>query len=252
MKELLNWFKQNNKAAIAFSGGTDSSLVWYAALEAGADVKAYMVKSEFQPKFELEDAKCVEKWLGEKGLNPKFEVLYVSALEDENITSNPDDRCYYCKRLMMQTVREAAERDGYELLVDGTNASDAEEERPGMRATGELGVRSPLRELGCSKQQIRRLAEDAGLPTADKPAYACLATRIRTGEAITADKLSVSESAEAYLYSLGFRDFRVRMQGEDALIQVRPEQEEKLAAEFEAIECRLGAMYSHIRRGIRK
>ena len=116
---------------------------------------------------------------------------------------------------------KAAQEDGFPVLLDGTNASDEVSDRPGMRAISELSVRSPLRECGLTKAEIRQRSKDAGLFTHDKPAYACLATRIPTGEAITADKLQRTQRCEAYLTQLGFRDFRVRTVGEAAKLQIR-------------------------------
>lgn len=119
---------------------------------------------------------------------------------------------------------QAAAADGFDLVIDGTNASDDAGDRPGMRALRELSVRSPLRECGLTKAEIRARSREAGLFTWDKPAYACLATRIPTGEVITAEKLAATETAEAELSGLGFSDFRVRLLDGCARIQVRPEQ----------------------------
>ena len=217
--DLPAFFKENPKAAAAFSGGADSAYLLYAAKAAGADVRAYYVKSAFQPQFELEDAKrlCAE-------LDVELMILTVDVLADKAVRENPADRCYHCKKLIFTTIAEAAAADGYEMLLDGTNASDEEGDRPGMRALRELSVRSPLRECGLTKEEIRRRSKEAGLFTWDKPAYACLATRISTGEEITAGKLESTEAAEDFLFSLGFTDFRVRRFGEAARLQFPREQ----------------------------
>lgn len=217
--DLPAFFKENSKAAIAFSGGADSAYLLYASREAGADVRAYYVKSAFQPQFELEDAKrlCAE-------LDVKCKILTVDVLADRAVRENPADRCYHCKKLIFTTIADAAAADGYEMLLDGTNASDEEGDRPGMRALRELSVRSPLRECGLTKEEIRRRSKEAGLFTWEKPAYACLATRIPTGEEITAGKLKSTEAAEDFLFSLGFTDFRVRRLGEAARLQFPREQ----------------------------
>lgn len=211
---LADFFRENAKAAVAFSGGADSAYLLYAAKEAGADVRAYYVKSAFQPQFELEDAK---RLVGQ--LSAELRILETDILASETVAANPPDRCYHCKRLLFTTIAKAAKQDGYTVLLDGTNASDEEGDRPGMRALRELSVRSPLRECGLAKEEIRRLSKAAGLFTWNKPAYACLATRIPTGEEITAEKLSAVEAAEDYLFSLGFTDFRVRRFGEAARLQ---------------------------------
>ena len=138
----------------------------------------------------------------------------------KEVTANPADRCYYCKRALFETLVSAARKDGFSLVLDGTNASDDLSDRPGVRALRELEVRSPLRECGLTKEEIRRRSKEAGLFTWDKPAYACLATRIPTGEEITREKLEKTEQAEQYLMNLGFRDFRVRLDGGRAKLQL--------------------------------
>ena len=213
--ELKQFFKENPKAAIAFSGGVDSAYLLYAAVKHGAEVRAYYVKTAFQPRFELEDAERLAKELG-----AEMTILPLDVLCHEAITANPSDRCYHCKKVLFAAITDAAKKDGFDLLLDGTNASDDASDRPGMRALAELCVRSPLRECGLTKREIRRLSKEAGLFTHDKPAYACLATRIPTGEAITAEKLRRTEAAESYLSSLGLRDFRVRSLGNTAKLQV--------------------------------
>lgn len=212
--DLSDFFKENPKAALAFSGGVDSAYLLYAAKTAGADVRAYCVKSAFQPRFEMEDAK---RLCGELGVTLK--ILPVDVLADRAVRGNQADRCYHCKKMIFNTIAASAAADGYRMLLDGTNASDEEGDRPGMRALRELSVRSPLRECGLTKEEIRRLSKEAGLFTWEKPAYACLATRIPTGEEITAEKLKNTEAAEDFLFSLGFTDFRVRRFGEAARLQ---------------------------------
>ena len=132
------------------------------------------------------------------------------------------------------------------MLLDGTNASDDASDRPGMRALRELEVRSPLREAGLTKQEIRRLSKEAGLFTHDKPAYACLATRIPTGTKITAQNLRRTELAEAYLMQLGFSDVRIRLLGDAARLQLRPEQLPRLLEHRQAIVAELKKYYSSV------
>jgi len=212
---LHHFFTKNPKSAIAFSGGVDSAYLLYSAKSEGSDVRAYFVKSAFQPNFELEDAKRLAK-----ELSIPLTILDVDILKDEKVTANPEDRCYYCKRKILGTIISAAYEDGYNLLMDGTNASDDVLDRPGMKALSELSVRSPLRECGLTKSEIRHRSKSAGLFTWNKPSYACLATRIPTGTAIKAQDLSRVAQAECCLEEAGFRDFRVRLINNMAKIQL--------------------------------
>ena len=202
---LLAFFKENPKAALGFSGGVDSSYLLYAGVQAGADIHPYYIKTAFQPQFELDDAERLCAQLG-----VPLTVLELDVLKNEAVTENPPDRCYHCKTALFGALSARALAGGYTLLLDGTNASDDAGDRPGMRALKELHVCSPLRECGLTKAEIRRLSREAGLFTWDKPAYACLATRIPSGDTITAEKLLATERAEAFLFSLGLTDFRVR------------------------------------------
>lgn len=203
---LSAFFEQNPKAAVAFSGGVDSAYLLYAAKQSGCEVHAYFVKSPFQPQFELEDA---VRFANEWGI--PLSVLDVDVLACEQVAQNDARRCYYCKRLLFGRLRQAAKTDGYSLLLDGTNASDNAADRPGMQALQELSIRSPLRECGLTKADIRACSQAAGLFTHDKPAYACLATRVPTGVRITLTALAQVERAEAALFAMGFTDFRVRL-----------------------------------------
>lgn len=238
---LQEFFGQYPKIALGFSGGVDSSYLFYAARHYGADVKAYFIKSQFQPEFELEDAKKLAEDIG-----ASFEIIYCDALGPQEVRNNPKDRCYYCKNNIFKTIVEAAERDGYSYIIDGTNASDEEGDRPGMKAIKEMKVLSPLRMCGLTKDDVRSLSKSAGLFTWNKPSYACLATRIPTGEEITEEKLARIEAAEREMSSMGFYDFRIRLYGKAARIQLpasqmeeavarRKEIREKLKEHFEAV-----------------
>ena len=238
---LEQFFEENTRVAIAFSGGVDSAYLLYAAMQSGTDVKAYFVKSAFQPQFELEDAQKLSSQLG-----ANMEVLEVDVLCKKQITANPVDRCYHCKKVIFETIVEAATKDGYALLIDGTNASDDAADRPGMKALTELSVRSPLRECGLTKDEIRRLSKEAGLFTWDKPAYACLATRIPTSEAITLEKLRRTETAENFLTSLGFVDFRIRSKDDAAKIQVTARDLPKIIENREAVFEELKRYYKEV------
>ena len=203
---LVEFFAAHPRLALAFSGGTDSAYLLYAARASGCDVTAYCVHSAFQPAFELGDARRLTEALG-----AKLEVIPVDVLADPTIASNPSDRCYHCKRVIFSTLLNRARTEGYDILIDGTNASDDANDRPGMRALQELGVLSPLRLCGITKAEVRDYSRIASLFTWSKPAYACLATRIPTGEAIDGEKLKKVEAAEQALFDLGFTDFRARL-----------------------------------------
>lgn len=215
MMDLKTFFEKNSRIAIAFSGGVDSSYLLYAAKKYGAEVKAYYVKTEFQPEFEFMDAARMAAELG-----AEMKVINRSILTESKICSNPSDRCYHCKRNILTLIIKAAHEDGFELVADGTNASDDASDRPGTRALYELSVCSPLKECGLTKDSIRKLSEEAGLFTWNKPSYSCLATRIVNNAPITAEKLCKIERAEDALRSMGFSDIRVRLYENKAGIEV--------------------------------
>jgi len=239
--ELSEFFHDHPKIALAFSGGVDSAYLLYAAITCGADVQAYYVKSAFQPQFELDDAKRIAE-----RLNTNMTVIEADVLADSVIVTNPADRCYHCKKIIFAKIAERAHSDGYIVLIDGTNASDDASDRPGIKALNELSILSPLRECGFIKDTIRRLSKEAGLFTWNKPAYACLATRISSGEIITAGKLEQTERAEDYLFSLGFSDFRVRMAKNNAIIQIPVAQFDLLMEKRMSIVTELKKHYSSV------
>ena len=213
---LQEFFGALPKAALAFSGGVDSSYLLYAARQLGADVKAYYVKTAFQPEFEYQDALRLASQLG-----ADIQVLTLDVLACPDVTVNPKNRCYFCKQHIFGNILRQAKADGYDTVLDGTNASDQVSDRPGMKALQEMKVLSPLRLTGLTKAEIRRLSQEAGLFTWDKPSYACLATRIPAGTEITGADLARTEWAEDHLMSLGFRDLRVRqLSGDLALVQL--------------------------------
>lgn len=238
---LSEFFQMYPKVALAFSGGVDSAYLLYAALSCGAQVRAYYVKSAFQPQFELEDAQRLAK-----ELNADMRVLQVDILANQHVSSNPADRCYYCKREIFTAIFDAAAEDGFSVLIDGTNASDDAGDRPGMRALREMSVRSPLRECGLTKDEVRLRSKEAGLFTWDKPAYACLATRVSAGVAITEEMLQKTEAAEDFLSSQGFSDFRVRMMGNAARLQLPEAQLPLLLEKRQAVVSELRKSYSAV------
>lgn len=238
---LQEFFTHYPAVALAFSGGADSAYLLYAAKHCGARVHAYFVHTPLQPRFELLDAVAVAR-----SLAVPLTVLPLDVLSDRAVAQNQADRCYYCKMRIFSAVSQAARRDGFSLLMDGTNASDRTSDRPGMRALQELAVASPLRLAGLTKSDVRRLSREAGLFTWDKPAYACLATRIPTGVPLTADALRAAELAEGEMTALGFSDFRVRQLAGAARIQVRAEQLPQLLAQREAILQRLRPLFQAV------
>lgn len=239
--DLDGFFRRHPKAAIAFSGGVDSTYLLSAAMHAGADVRPYFVDSPLQPRFELADARRAAREAG-----VALRVIELDVLADELVASNPPDRCYRCKRLMLGAVAAAAAEDGYGVVLDGTNASDEAGERPGMRALEEAGTLSPLRICGLSKADVRRRAREAGLFTWDKPSYACLATRVPTGERITPEKLAATEAAEGALAALGFSDVRVRLWNGAARIQVPESQMARVLERRAEILSALGPLYEAV------
>ena len=238
---LQDFFFQNPRVALAFSGGVDSAWLLYAAVHSGAQVRAYYVKTAFQPQFEYEDAMKLASELGAEMVTIPMDIL-----ADETVAANPANRCYFCKQRIFGAILQAAKADGFALVVDGTNASDKADDRPGMRALQELSVCSPLRECGLTKQEIRRLSREAGLFTHDKPAYACLATRISTNTPITAEALARTERCEAYLMQLGFSGFRIRLLGDAAKLQMPAAQLPKLMEQREAVVAELKKHYSGV------
>ncbi|MCR5208288.1 MAG: ATP-dependent sacrificial sulfur transferase LarE [Eubacterium sp.] len=203
--DIKSFFEKHGETALAFSGGVDSSVLLALSKKYAKRVKAYYVKSQFQPRFELDDALETAEKLG-----AELEVIELDVLGFNEIINNPPDRCYYCKKAIFGEILKHAKRDGFGVIIEGTNASDDISDRPGYKALGELEVLSPLKFCGYTKADIRRTAAEFGLSVADKPSYACLATRIPTGTVITDGLLKKTEAAENGLRALGFRNFRVR------------------------------------------
>lgn len=238
---LEEFFLENPKVALGFSGGVDSAYLLYAGKKYHAQIQPYFIRTPFQPEFEWQDANKLANELGIHLVTIEYDVLCHS-----EIVQNPLNRCYFCKREIFTVLQKKALEDGYDVLLDGTNASDEVTDRPGMKAIEELHVKSPLRECGLTKAQIRKLSKDAGLFTWDKPAYACLATRIPTGQAITGELLYNVENAESKLIAMGFSDFRVRVYHDAARIQWKKEQYAKAVERMEKIRDELSPYFSII------
>lgn len=236
---LQEFFAAHPKVALGFSGGVDSSYLLYAAKQAAADVRPYFAKTQFQPEFELEDAKRLAELVDIELTILPYDVLPAAGV-------NPPDRCYYCKTALFGALVARAKADGYDTIIDGTNASDDAGDRPGMKALRELQVLSPLRLCGLTKQDIREKSKEAGLFTWDKPSYACLATRFPAGVQITEDGLKKVEQAEGALFELGFTDFRVRVYHGAARIQLPKAQMERALAMRQEILDKLRPLFEGV------
>ena len=225
--------------AVGFSGGVDSSFLLAAAHTVLGDrVIAVTGADASVPERELEEAR---KFCRERGI--RHVICAVDPLKEEGYRNNSPDRCYFCKRGIFTEVRRVAEENGIEYLAEGSNLDDMGNYRPGLRAVAELEVKSPLREAGLTKADIRLLSRAMGLPTWSKPAYACLASRFVYGEEITEEKLRMIDHAEQFLIERGFFAERVRLHGKIARIEVPPEDIPRLASE----EVR-NAVYAEFRK----
>ena len=212
------------KLAVAFSGGVDSTLLLRAAADAlGAEnVLAVNAVAVNFPAWESDEAAGYCRALGVRRVTVQFHPLEVPGFRD-----NPPERCYLCKRALFAALIRAAGEQGFRTLAEGSNLDDLSDFRPGLTAIAELGVRSPLRDAGLSKQDVRALSHALGLPTWRKPSNACLATRFPYGEQITEEKLRTVDRAEEFLRARGFSQVRVRVHGSVARIEVPPQEIEK-------------------------
>ena len=239
--DIKAFFKKYNSAAIAFSGGVDSAFLLYCAKKCGADVTAYYVKSAFQPQFEFEDAKRIAS-----ELEIPLKIIETNILDYDEVRRNDPLRCYYCKRRIFSQIKAQAKSDGYSVILDGTNASDDSGDRPGMKALEELMVLSPLRLCGYTKDEIRKQAKNAGLFVWNKPAYACLATRIKPNEEITPNALNFVEKAEMFMMNLGFKNIRVRVSQNEATIILKDNNQELLKEKRNIIEKEFSQYFNKV------
>ena len=240
-QSLRDFFGEHPRLALAFSGGVDSAYLLYAAVACGCDAGAFYAQSAFQPAFERADALRLAEQLG-----AKLTVVPLDVLADERVRSNPENRCYFCKQAIFSALIREARAQGYDTVMDGTNASDDAGDRPGMRALKELSVLSPLRLCGLTKADVRRYSREAGLFTWDKPAYACLATRVPAGTPITAELLRRVEGAETALFEMGYTDFRVRVFHDAARLQLPADQFARAANEREALRGALAPWFETV------
>jgi pyridinium-3,5-biscarboxylic acid mononucleotide sulfurtransferase len=211
------------KAAVAFSGGVDSTLLTRVCSDLlGQNALAVTVSSPMLPASEIEEAVEFTKALGIKHIIIEEEGI------DAKVAENPSNRCYFCKKIEFSNIKKAAERYGIETVLDGSNFDDLSDYRPGLKALKELATLSPLKEAGLTKADVREISKKLGLKTWNKPAFACLASRIPYGENITIEKLEKIEKSEVFLKNIGFRQFRVRSHDAIARIEVSPDEREKL------------------------
>ncbi|AFZ24027.1 TIGR00268 family protein [Cylindrospermum stagnale PCC 7417] len=220
LEQLKALFREMEQALIAYSGGVDSTLVAKIAYDVLGDraLAVTAVSPSLLPE-ELEDAKIQAATIG-----IRHQVVQTNEMDNPNYTSNPVNRCYFCKSELHDTLKPLALELGYPYVVDGVNADDLHDYRPGIQAAKERGARSPLAELSVTKAEVRQLSQQLGLPWWDKPAQPCLSSRFPYGEEITIAKLQRVGRAEIYLRKLGFENLRVRSEGETARIELPPAQ----------------------------
>jgi len=213
-------------ALVAFSGGVDSTLLARLCRDVlGDKAAAVTASSETYPSLEFEEAQHLAEDLGLRHM-----TVETCELEIRGFADNPPDRCYHCKRHLFARLRRMADDLGLKHVADGANADDAGDFRPGLRAARELGVRSPLKEAGLTKEEVRAVSRHLGLPTWNKPSYACLASRFPYGQEITRPALKMVDRAEEFLRALGLGQLRVRHHGDIARIEVGADDIEHLAA----------------------
>ena len=227
LNSLKKYIRTLGSAAVAFSGGVDSTFLLKVAHEELRDkCMAVTAMSCSFPKRELEEAKA---FCQKEGIH--HIVVESEELEIEGFCQNPKNRCYLCKRELFEKISQIAEKEGIEAIVEGSNMDDNGDYRPGLQAVAELGVKSPLRACGLSKQDIRVLSKELGLPTWEKQSFACLSSRFVYGETISREKLSMVDRAEQLLLDMGFHQVRVRIHGSIARIEILPFEFEKILQE---------------------
>jgi uncharacterized protein len=219
LEQLQALFQEIDQALIAYSGGVDSTLVAKIAYDVLGDraLAVTAVSASLLPE-ELEDAKIQAATIG-----IAHKIVQTQEMDNPNYTSNPVNRCYFCKSELHDTLKPLALELGYPYVVDGVNADDLHDYRPGIQAAKERGVRSPLAEIGVTKAEVRQISQQLGLPWWDKPAQPCLSSRFPYGEEITIAKLQRVGRAEIYLRNLGWQNFRVRSEGDTARIELSPD-----------------------------
>ncbi len=226
--------KKLGSVAVAFSGGVDSTFLLHEAHKMlGDKAVAVTMKLNSVPAREIQEAK---EFCESRGIQQV--IVERNQFAVPHFADNPKDRCYWCKTYLFSSLGDLAKEHHISTIIDGTNFSDIHGYRPGLKALAELGVVSPLKEAELTKEDIRALSEKEGLPTWNKPSFACLATRFPYGSRITEEKLRAVEAAEQFLFDLGFPQFRVRCHGDIARIEVLPEQLAKLLENREQVVSR--------------
>jgi len=213
------------KVVVAYSGGVDSTLLLKAAKESLGEkhVLAVTALSPLYPDRELAGAKRMAQEMGVKHI-----LIESNELEIDGFSKNPSNRCYFCKKELFEEMQNLARKEAISFVVEGSTLDDEKDHRPGRRAIQELGIRSPLQEARFTKEDVRELSRTLGLPTWDKPSFACLASRFPYGEEITPEGLRMVDEAEDFLFSLGFKQVRVRHYQSLARIEVYPEEMSRL------------------------
>jgi uncharacterized protein len=235
LQQLHSHLDMLGRVVLGYSGGVDSAvLAVVSATALGPDrFVAVMGRSASYPEVQADTAHEVARQF-----NIPLREIDTHELADPRYLSNPINRCYYCKSELWSRLHQVAAELGFDTVIDGTNADDLGEHRPGLRASGEQGVRSPLAELGWSKDDVRQAARELGLPTWSSPAAPCLSSRIVYGLAITPRRLRQVEQGESFLRSIGVDgDLRVRHHGEKARLEVTPDQMELVRAHWDTIEA---------------
>lgn len=219
---------------IAFSGGVDSSLILKLACEAGKhlnkQIYAATIETKLHPVSDLDISKKVASEMG-----ALHEIIQINEFENENILRNPVDRCYHCKKMIFESLLKFAKNHNLKYILDGTNADDLKVYRPGIKALEELGIISPLAELGITKSEIRKFAENLNISVATRPSTPCMATRLPYNMGISFELLENIEKGEEYIKSLGFKDVRLRVHNDIARIEINEEDLVKLTSKRKKI-----------------